>query len=233
MKKRISCILLICLILSVCACNAREEESVQEEKTEITAVFLAQGALNLEVGERFQQNCTVIPEEADMSGLSWKSANSEIATVTADGLIEGIAPGTTTIICASSGTAMDTCEVTVKAPSAIEQLNEKEKTLFNYMVEEMLSSFYNASAVRIRKIYDTNNNKDGDTIWSVILDIQGTNPAGGTIYKIYGLIYFTKNNSFLCLEAPNADLSHPMSDSVMSASKINSALEEYWNKKHM
>ena len=221
MKKRISCILLICLILGVCACNAREEESVQEEKTEITAVFLAQGALNLEVGEKFQQNCTVIPEEADMSGLSWKSANSEIATVTADGLIEGIAPGTTTIICASSGTAMDTCEVTVKAPSAIEQLNEKEKILFN------------ASAVRIRKIYDTNNNKDGDTIWSVILDIQGTNPAGGTIYKIYGLIYFTKNNSFLCLEAPNADLSHPMSDSVMSASKINSALEEYWNKKHM
>ena len=90
MKKRISCILLICLILSVCACNAREEESVQEEKTEITAVFLAQGALNLEVGEKFQQNCTVIPEEGDMSGLSWKSANSEIATVTADGLIEGI-----------------------------------------------------------------------------------------------------------------------------------------------
>jgi PBP1b-binding outer membrane lipoprotein LpoB len=32
MKKRISCILLICLILGVCACNAREEESVQEEK---------------------------------------------------------------------------------------------------------------------------------------------------------------------------------------------------------
>lgn len=29
------------------------------------------------------------------------------------------------------------------------------------------------------------------------------------------------------------DLSHPMSDSVMSASKIKSALEEYWNKKHM
>ena len=72
MKKRISCILLICLILGVCACNAREEESVQEEKTEITAVFLAQGALNLEVGEKFQQNCTVIPEEADMSGLSAK-----------------------------------------------------------------------------------------------------------------------------------------------------------------
>ena len=134
MKKRISCILLICLILGVCACNAREEESVQEEKTEITAVFLAQGALNLEVGEKFQQNCTVIPEEADMSGLSWKSANSEIATVTADGLIEGIAPGTTTIICASSGTAMDTCEVTVKAPSAIEQLNE---ILMSYSLEFM------------------------------------------------------------------------------------------------
>lgn len=68
------------------------------------------------------------------------------------------------------------------------------------MVEEMLSSFYNASAVRIRKIYDTNNNKDGDTIWSVILDIQGTNPAGGTIYKIYGLIYFTKTIAFYALK---------------------------------
>ena len=231
MKKRISCILLIYLILGVCACNAREEESVQEEKTEITAVFLAQGALNLEVGEKFQQNCTVIPEEADMSGLSWKSANSEIATVTADGLIEGIAPGTTTIICAGSGTAMDTCEVTVKAPSAIEQLNEKEKILFNYMVEKMLPNFYNASAVRIRKIYDIGTNND---VLSIILDVQGTNRMGGTTFLKYGVAYSISKKMGVYMETgSDPDLSHPMSDSVMSASKINSALEEYWNKKHM
>lgn len=213
------------------------EVSVSVSLVEITAILFSQKTIELSVGEQFQQKYTLIPDNASDYGLTWKSANEEIAAVDSDGVISAVAPGTTTIVCSAQNGVMDTCEVTVKEPSAIEQLNEYEKWFFDVLVEKLLPSFYKASAARVKKVGPSVNE---DYSKNMLLDvqIQGENRLGGTLFKDYVLLCekeiaestylpcFTDNGLF----APSHEWKE---NTLIDIAKINLALEEYWEGKGM
>ena len=119
------------------------------------------------------------------------------------------------------------CSVTVAAPTAYELLNDAERELFDYMTGTMLESFYNASAVRIRKIY--NDPAGINPAQDIIVDLEGTNRLGGTVHKLYGILRFEDQMFHLPCGDGEIDLSQPMPTDVMDPAKINAALAEYWS----
>lgn len=93
-------------------------ESVTLDKTEV----------DLKVGETAQLTATVLPEDATDKTLSWKSLNTAVATVDADGLVTAVAAGSAQIE-VSCGTLTATCEVNVTAPCTGVTLDKTEVTL--------------------------------------------------------------------------------------------------------
>lgn len=209
--------------------------SVSVNLIDITAILFSQKTVEVKVDEEIKLQYVLMPDNASDYGLSWKSANTEIVEVDDMGNVRGINPGTTTVITSTAAGIMDTCEVTVKEPSAIEQLNEYEKWLFDVMVEIFLPSFYNAPAVRLRKIESMVSEDYTDTM-ILLVNIQGTNKFGGTLYKDYNILckkniadstylpmftddglYDRSKGGILLIESTKMDYT-----------KINAALEEYW-----
>lgn len=195
-------------------------------EVKIESITLSQNAVELKEGETAALSAIVAPESAT-EGYSWKSADESVAAVDENGAVTAVAPGNTNILAVSESGKTAVCSVTVVAPTAYELLNDPERQLVDYMTGTMLASFYNASAVRIRKIY-YNTGGSLDVQYGYILDIQGTNKLGGTVYKQYGIIILS--GQFFCLACgDDPDLSQPVPADVMDAAKINAALEEYWN----
>ena len=202
--------------------------TVTVQVIEPTAIFMSMENMEIKIDESVQLSYILMPDSASDYGITWKSANPSIATVDENGNVTAVSDGITTIICGAANGQIASCSVTVLPPSAIEQLNEREKKLFDYMVKTWLSSFYNAPAVRIRNLYWGGGNSE--SVLSVIADIQGMNRLGGYTYKYYGIILTEKG--CLALEAPAPDLSKPMKADEMDYTKINAALEEYWNSQN-
>lgn len=214
--------------------KAVAEITVSVKLVDITAILFSQKNIELEVEESVQQQYTLLPDNASDYGLSWKSANTEVAEVDVNGSIRGVAPGTTTIVCSTPNGILDTCEVVVKAPSAIEQLNEEEKIVFEKFMANV-QAFYNAPAARIKELIAVKvKNTAADKVYTsedvFVTNIQGTNRMGGTLFKYYmGLSSF---------EVPNQDFMSKPIDGVeyieipsefLDVGKINAAIEEYWN----
>lgn len=228
MKRIIALILALCMATLLCACGAKQP----------TAILFSQKTVELEIYGKFQQKFTLVPEDADSSGLSWQSANDEIATVDTEGNILGISPGTTTIVCSTEKGVMDTCEVIVKEPSAIEQLNEEEAKVFEEYIKN-IQSFYNAPAARIKALISIE--KKGDKIGTpytaeevLITNIQGTNRLGGTLFKYYlGVAGFEiPNQDFMTQKVEGVNYIEIPSE-YLDAVKINAAIEEYWEKQNV
>lgn len=65
-------------------------------------------------GDKFTLKVSLTPSEATNAGVTWKSSNPEVATISADGIIEGLIGGTTLITCtANDGGYTGTCIITV------------------------------------------------------------------------------------------------------------------------
>lgn len=213
MKKIVSLMLALLMLCSLCACG------------KITGIFLSQETLELEADGTATLQFTVVPENANTSKVSWKSADENIATVDGDGNVSAVSPGTTTIICSTKSGVMATCEVTVKEISAIKQLNENELMFYNLLVNKVLPSFYNASAMRLRALYSSGSESTPALFYA---DVQGTNKLGGTLFKTYTVMLTDENKGFFieCVNEP--DKSVVFDSSVIDYVKINAALEEYW-----
>ena len=172
---------------------------------------------------------THFPTDASTEGVSYTSINPEIATVNNSGLVLGITSGRTRIVVSTESGITAACSVLVKSPSAIEQLNEHETRFFEFLIENILPDFYNASEARIRVIYG----KDENYMAALPFEIEGTNKAGGTIFKVYS-INFEQGKCYDFSEAYNFFKGGAVLDSsIMDVSKINLALEEYWENKGM
>lgn len=214
------------------------EISVSVNLVDITAILFSQKNVEIELEESMQLQYVLMPDNASDYGLSWKSANTEIAEVDDNGNIRAVAPGTTTIVCSTPNGILDTCEVVVKEPSAIEQLNEYEKWMFDVMIEKFLPSFYNAPAARIRKIESWwNDTEDYSEKMYLLVNMQGTNRFGGTTYKDY-VIMCEKDmakSSYIPMFTDDGLYNRSKGSTGLTEStkldytKINAALEEYWN----
>lgn len=215
MKKRHILLLVLAVSLLLCACG----------EVKIESITLSKNAAELKEGESVTLSAVVAPEHATES-YSWKSADEGVATVDENGVVTAVAPGNTNILAVSESGKTAACSVTVAAPTAYELLNDAERELFDYMTGTMLKSFYNASAVRIRKIY---NSASSDTVQAIIVDLEGTNRLGGTTYDLFGIFHVGDTIVALPCGDREIDLSQPMPTDVMDPAKINAALAEYWD----
>ena len=71
--------------------------SVLERIFSVVSVSLDQTSASLTEGETLQLTATVSPDNATNKSISWTSSNASVATVSADGLVSAVAPGTATI----------------------------------------------------------------------------------------------------------------------------------------
>ena len=81
----------------------------------VTGVLLDQNALTLTEGDTVQLTATVEPANATNKGVTWKSSDTSIATVSEDGTVTAISAGTVTITAtAKDGSGVSaSCSVTV------------------------------------------------------------------------------------------------------------------------
>ena len=85
--------------------SPNEQEAVQASFTQVinsgpviaTGISLNLNKTVLDVGETLQASHVLQPLNVTVKTVTWKSSNTEVATVTADGLITAIAEGTATI----------------------------------------------------------------------------------------------------------------------------------------
>lgn len=92
-----------------------DPEKPDDEEVAVEQISLDYENVTVNLGETFRLTATVLPENATDPTVSWESANPEIATVDANGMITGIAAGNTTVT-ASAGDKNASCTVTVNDP---------------------------------------------------------------------------------------------------------------------
>ena len=99
---------------SVVEPSASTTEATIEQDLSCTAIVLSQTAAELEIGGTVQLSATITPEDTT-DQLTFVSANEAIVKVSADGKIEAVAAGETTVT-ATCGEISAVCNVVVKAP---------------------------------------------------------------------------------------------------------------------
>jgi hypothetical protein len=79
----------------------------------------------LDAGQNIYLEASVFPENASNLNFTWKSSNTEIATVSSIGKVQAVNPGDADIIVTTEdGGRTDTCHVVVNSPEGITNTNE-------------------------------------------------------------------------------------------------------------
>ncbi len=104
-----------------------------EEAVAVTEIVIAPAAITIPVATSVTETlvANVIPENATDTTVAWTSEDETIATVSVNGQIKGIAPGTVTINATSANGVTGTCEVTVVAPEDFPGLDSINFTSMN------------------------------------------------------------------------------------------------------
>lgn len=228
MKKKLVFIISISLCLTLlCGCQKK-----------ITEIFLQTEEISLKLGESHTLTYTYFPTDADPKNITYTSINPEIATVSENGVIQSVSVGETNIVVSTKSDVSASCKVIVQEPSAIDQLNDAEAKLYDYLTSTMLNDFYNAPKARLRNIwYYIHKEGTNPDLSSLYLEIQGTNRLGGTLSRQY-TVMLSGTNSFhlpLVSDADCADDEFLVSadSNFIDYKKINLALEEYWKSSGM
>ena len=82
----------------------------------VESVTLDKTTATIEVDEALLLKATVLPAEAANKNVVWTSSNTDVATVSAEGIVTGLTVGTTTITATSEydNTKLATCAITVE-----------------------------------------------------------------------------------------------------------------------
>lgn len=103
----------------------------------------------IEVGQQLPLSVTITPADATHKEVTFESSNTAVATVDADGVVTGVAPGTVTIYASSSNGLMVECIVTV-VPDYIEvtsiSLSNTELLLVEGDISELLAIIHPENA---------------------------------------------------------------------------------------
>ena len=153
----------------------------------VTGVSVAPTSLTLKIKERGQVTATVVPDSATIQTVTWTSSNAAVATVSASGVVTGVAAGEATITATTSdGGFTATCAVTV--------LNEEMPT-----TELIVDGGY--------AVYSSQ-----DKLWTVIVyDSQLETPwlqlyiESGSAKKIAGSYDLADEGAYLWLDPNDED----------------------------
>ncbi|MDR0691929.1 MAG: Ig-like domain-containing protein [Prevotellaceae bacterium] len=80
---------------------------------EVTGVTLSEPTLTLPINEAATLTATVAPDNATDKTLTWGSSNETVATVSSDGVVNGLTVGSTTVTATAMNGVKGTCVVTV------------------------------------------------------------------------------------------------------------------------
>ena len=95
--------------------NSRWSNTKIIEMMPVEQLSLNEHSISLNINESFQLVASILPNNADESGVIWKSDNNQVANVSDEGLVHAVSSGTANIIAMSSDhSACDTCKVTVR-----------------------------------------------------------------------------------------------------------------------
>ena len=128
-----------------------------EEAVAVTEIVIAPAAITIPVTSSVTETlvANVIPENATDTTVAWTSEDETIATVSVNGQIKGIAPGTVTINATSANGVTGTCEVTVVAPEDFPGLDSINFTNMNPLpydnLEVGIGPGYGGTPVLIRR----------------------------------------------------------------------------------
>jgi hypothetical protein len=90
----------------------------------VTGVSITPTSANIDQGSTLALTPTLAPSNATNKAVTWKSSNTAIATVNANGVVTGVAPGTATItVTTADGSKTATTSVTVKCASSLNVIN--------------------------------------------------------------------------------------------------------------
>lgn len=94
------------------------EKPTPEPTVNVESVNLDEPVLTLGIEETKQLNAEVLPSRSTDSSIIWTSSNESSVSVSADGLVTGVALGNSTITATSNDSKVSSsCDVTVRYPS--------------------------------------------------------------------------------------------------------------------
>ncbi len=108
--KRISGMLVMASALLLCFSSCKEKEN----DVLVASIELEEENISVVVGQTQTLAYEILPENATNQNVIWESSDDAIATVSQEGVVSGIAPGTATItVTTEEGGKTDNCEVKV------------------------------------------------------------------------------------------------------------------------
>jgi uncharacterized protein YjdB len=146
------------------------------EPVAVTSVTLDESTLDITVGQTRQLTATVLPSDAHDKSVTWSSSNSNIATVTSNGLVTAVSAGTANIIVRTEDRGYTAqCAVTITDPG------------FASMVIEGASSV-SAETCTFRAICDNSEDVTSSATWSITAGSQYAtiNPNNGVVTILNG-----------------------------------------------
>ena len=106
-----------------------------ESEVEVVSITLNLTSNVIRVGENFQLTANVAPDNATDKTILWESSDNNVATVTDDGFVTGIAVGSAEIK-ATCGDVSATCYVTVMEEAGIESIIDNPEAIVSVYTME-------------------------------------------------------------------------------------------------
>ena len=212
--------LFICSLLVSCTGNT---------EIAIENLSLSENTLELKVGEEHTFSVEISPTNATNQAVTWSSSNPNVA-LTNDNTVYALQEGTAIIyVRAQNGNVEASCVVNVKAPTAYEQLSEKERAVYEAILS-ISYQFKNPSSVRVVSgggIVTT-----GDGAGSGFYRLSATNSFGATTTDYY-VIAVTPSQSIvqsISSYATSEEIAKCLITDEFDIVKVNNALNEKWSK---
>ena len=124
----------------VATCNV----TVKNPVISVTGVTLNKTALNLVTGASESLVATISPSNATNKNVEWTSSNTNVATVDTTGKVKAISTGSAIItVKTKDGAKVATCNVTVKNPIAINDINKHwaESTITDFISNGYINGY--------------------------------------------------------------------------------------------
>jgi uncharacterized protein YjdB len=123
----------------------------------VAAISLDKATDTVTVGSVDKLNATIVPADATNKSLFWSTNNASIATVSSNGLVTGVAAGSTTItVTTVDGGKTATCAVTVvdMAVSGV-SLSKSVSTIYVGGTDQLIATIAPTNATNLAVIWHT------------------------------------------------------------------------------
>ena len=98
-------------------------------KQQVTSIDLGYETLTMKCGTEKVLTPTINPSNADVKTLTWKSTDKSVATITSEGVLSAVSPGTATITCTSTDDFKKSSSITVIVEPLDITITDKNPTI--------------------------------------------------------------------------------------------------------